>query len=154
MKRNKARAIVLAAAALLTGLMATPAQASTTSNGCTVHPVTPFHNGDFTAGGIKRVAYEIDVTCVSGVSIEIQQERWEQDGGLSNDDFIGDSTLNNTFNSAGSITRTITANLPDTDDFTDLYEEMYQRVRFRVTSGPVTSGWTSWESSGVRSIHV
>lgn len=155
MKRVHKAGLVLAVALASTfGLMA-PAHASTTSNGCTVAPIRPYHNGDFTAGGIKRIAWEIDVTCVAGVEIEIQQHRWEADSGPSADDYLGDSTLVSNFaGGAGSVTRTVTTNLSDTDDFTDMYEEVFQRVRFRVTSGPVTSAWTSWETGPTRSIHV
>lgn len=157
MNRTKAALRALAIGAALVALplgLATPAQASTTSNGCTVDPVLPYHNGNFTAGGDKWINYEVDVTCVGGVEIEIQMQRWESDAGPSADDLIGTSTLTNTFTGAGSLTRTVTGVLPDTDDGFDLYEEMYHLVRFRVTNDPVTSAWTAWESSGIRSIHV
>jgi hypothetical protein len=147
------QALVAAAALAVPVALAMPAQASTTSNGCTVTPHTPYHNGDFTASGLKRINYEVDVSCAAGLTVTIYQERWEQDPNQS-DDFIGSSTLVSSFTAAGSTTRTVTATLPDTDDFTDNYEEMYQRVRFEVTSGPVTSPLTAWEYSGVRAIHV
>ncbi|MBV1850064.1 hypothetical protein [Catellatospora tritici] len=155
---NRSRRLVRAlavAAALLTpiALGAAPAHASTAGNGCTVTPKTPYHNGDFTAAGLKRIAYEVDITCVAGVTITVEQQRWEEDPNQS-DDFIGDSDLVRAFPTADSITWTITATLPDTDDFTDMYEEMYQKVRFKVTSGPVTSSFTNWERSAVRAIHV
>jgi hypothetical protein len=145
--------MLIAALAAPLGLM-TPAHASTTHDGCTVDPKTPYHNGDFTASGLKRIAYEVEIDCVGGVTIEVEQHRWEQDSGLSADDFIGESTLSRYFGSTSGITWTVTGTLPDTDDFTDHYEEMFQRVSFRVTSGPVTGTWTAWEDSGVRAIHV
>jgi hypothetical protein len=156
MNRSKAvlRALVIAAALAAPLALTTAAHASTSHDGCTVDPKTPYHNGDFTASGLKRIAYEVEIDCVGAVTIEVQQERWEQDSGLSADDFIGDSTLVRYFSSASGITWTITGTLPDTDDFGDNYEEMYQRVRFRVTSGTVTGTWSGWEESAVRSIHV
>jgi hypothetical protein len=36
----------------------------------------------------------------------------------------------------------------------DQYSEMYQQVRFQVTSNGVVGSWTNWEDSAVRSIHV
>jgi hypothetical protein len=153
-KKAGLRALVLVAALAAPLALMSPAHASTTRDGCTVDPKTPYHNGDFTASGLKRINYEVEVDCVGGVSIEVQMERWEQDSGLSADDFIGSSTLNRSFSSTSGITWTVTGTLPDTDDFTDHYEEMYHRVRFRVTSGPVTGVWTAWEESSVRAIHV
>jgi hypothetical protein len=147
------RALLITAALVAPVALGAPAHASTTSNGCTVDPTTPYHNGDFSASGIKRIAYEIEVTCSAGLTVTIEQQRWEDDPNQS-DDLIGTSTLVSTFASTTTITRTVTANLSDTDDFTDHYEEAYQKVRFRVTNGPVTSAWTNWESSGIRAIHV
>ena len=115
-----------AALAVLVGL-ATAAHASTTKDGCTVDPQTPYHNGDFSPAGIKKINYEVEIDCAADVTIEVQQERWEQDNGLSADDFIGSSTLSRYFSTASSYTWTITKNLSDTDDFGDSYEESYQR---------------------------
>ncbi|GHJ48902.1 hypothetical protein Cs7R123_62440 [Catellatospora sp. TT07R-123] len=151
--RRLVRALLVAAALAAPIAVAAPAHASTASNGCTVTPKTPYHNGDFTAAGLKRIAYEVEITCVAGVTITVEEQRWEEDANQS-DDFIGDSSLVRAFPTADTITWTITGTLPDTDDLFDMYEEMYQKVHFKVTSGPVTSGWTNWERSGVRSIHV
>jgi hypothetical protein len=145
-------AVAAAALAVPIGL-AMPASA-TTSNGCTVEPRTPEFSGHFTSSGIKKVYYKVDVTCAAGVFVTIQEERWEDDP-VGGDDFIGSSTLTNDFSAgAGTVTRTIEATLPDTDDFGDMYEEMYQRIKFKVTSGPVTSSYTAWDYSGTRAIHV
>ncbi len=156
MNRSAALRGLVVAAALAAGLgLAAPAHAATTRDGCTVDPQTPYHNGTFTAGGDKWINYEVEITCTAGRSIEVDMERWEADSGLNGaDDFIGDSTLNRTFNTTHTYTWTVTGVLPDNDGGLDQYSEMYLRVRFQVTGNGVVGAWTSWENSSTRSIHV
>jgi hypothetical protein len=142
---------VAAAAVALLGL-GSPAQA-VTSNGCTVNAITPFANGDIAEDGHKLVDYEITVSCVDAVTVTMYDERWEDDPNQV-DDLIGTSTIVHTFSGAGSTTKTITAHLPNTDDGFDQQEEMYHRVRFKVTSGVVTSPLSAWDYSGIRQIQV
>jgi hypothetical protein len=151
-----AKRALVGAAVLAAGLLglASPAQAVTHS-GCTVNALTPYHNGDFTLGGDKRINYEFDVSCTGAATVTAYMERWEDDPNQV-DDLIGTSTIVTNFNSAGSTTRTIEATLPNTDDGFDNQEEMYHRVRFTVTSadGMVTSSLSAWDYSGIRQIQV
>lgn len=145
------RALVAVAALAAPLGLAMPAQAY---DGCTVDPQTPYHNGDFTAAGVKVLNYEVDITCEAGLVVTIYQERWEDDPNQT-DDLVGRSTITSDFTGgAATRTRTTVHTLPDTDDFTDNYEEMYQAVRFTVTNGPVTSALGAWDYSYVRSIRV
>lgn len=154
MSRAKAvfKALLIAATLAVPVGLASPAQAIT-SNGCTVTPLTPYHNGEFSASGIKRIRFDMEVTCEAGLTITIDQERWEYDPNNA-DEFTGDYTWVRSFDQADTRTYWFETNLSDTDDFTDHYEEVYQRIRFKVTSGPVTSAWTGWDYSGTRSIHT
>ncbi|GAA1660849.1 hypothetical protein ACFQY4_16445 [Catellatospora bangladeshensis] len=157
MNRSKAavRALVLAAALVLPLGLAMPASAATSRDGCTVDPVRPIHNGTFTAGGEKWIDYDVEVDCSAGRTIELEMQRWEADSGLNGaDDLIGTSSTTRTFNTTSGWTWTITGVLPDNDGGIDQWSEMYQRVRFRVTSNGVQGSWTAWESSGIRDIHV
>src|SRR5688572_16653630 len=92
MNRSRAalRVLVVAAAVAVGFGVMSPAHAATTRDGCTVDPLTPYHNGDFTSGGEKRINYDVEITCSAGRSIVIVQERIEEDSGLNGaDDFIG-----------------------------------------------------------------
>lgn len=154
-RRKHALAILAALASFALPLgIAGPAHATTTTSGCTVTPRTPEFHNDWTASGEKRIQYKVDVTCTAGRSITITQERWEEDW-TSADDFIGSTTLTNDFTAAGgTVTRTVTATLPDADGWGDDNEEMYQRVQFTVSSNGVTSPVTSWDYSPTQTFHL
>ena len=55
------------------------AHASTTADGCTVRPYAPPAGDGTGSHGRTMVEYKVDVTCVAGVDIEIDQDFWEQD---------------------------------------------------------------------------
>lgn len=139
--------------------MATPAQASTTRDGCTVTPYAPVFAGTYTAGNVPEVNYVYEVTCAAStaaMSVEVKTETWESDltgrpgdvdaNGVNNadDEKVGTATTSRSFTKAGG-TKTVTVKgvLPHTD--TDANEEVYQTVKFRVSSGSVTGSWTAWE---------
>ena len=64
------------------------------------------------------------------------------------DDTIGHTTYNRSFSSAGTQYIYFYGTLPDTELG---QEEMYQKIRLRVSSNGVTSAWTGWQKSGVQS---
>jgi hypothetical protein len=157
MNRSKilVRGLLVAAAILVSLGLAAPANADTYESGCTIDPNTPYANGDLNQNGVKMVNYEVDVDCASGREVEIEMRRWEYDASNA-DDLIGTSTLHNDFyTSSGSLVRTVEGALPNTDDFGDNTEEMYQCVRFRVTMTDLfTTPFTAWECTPYRSIHI
>ncbi len=149
---------MVAAAALPLGLAAA-AHASTTRDGCTVNPLPAEYRGTSNPQNIPYVFYPYEVTCdpsAGGLSVEVKTVTWEQDllgapgdvdaDGVNNadEDRIGTATTHPSFGAAGG-TRTVTVRgvLPHTD--TNFDEEVYQAVKFRVTSGPVTGGWSAQE---------
>ena len=86
----------------------------------------------------------------------MKTETWEADragwvgdvdaNGVNNadEDRIGSATTTRNFGAAGGATVVdVRGVLPHTD--TDFDEEVYHSVKFRVTSGPVTGGWTTPE---------
>jgi hypothetical protein len=142
--------------------LALPAQASTTTGLCTVTPWAPFFD-HLDSSGQKVISYGTTVYCQSGRSIEIQDQRWDDDTYdliPSADDPHGITTYTITFTSTSTSTSTSTVYesaakaLPDSDAWGDDSEEMYHSVRFRVTSNGVTSPWTKWEDSTVISFHL
>jgi hypothetical protein len=145
------KALVAAAAlALPVGLMA-PAHANS-SSGCTVVPLTPQANGTINVNGDKMVDYKLTVVCSVGRSIHITESRWEDDP-VGGDDATGTTFIDRDYTHvAGNTTITVSAPLPDTDDLWDNYEEVYHRVHFTVSSNGVTSPFTAWQYSGIRSI--
>jgi hypothetical protein len=157
MNRSKTlvRSLVVAAALIAPLGLAGTANAGTYYTGCTIDPNTPYANGQLNANGVKMVNYEVDVDCASGRAVEIEMKRWEYDANNA-DDLIGTSTLHNDFyTSGGSLTRTVEGALPNTDDFGDDTEEMYQCVRFRVTlTNLYRTPFTAWECTPYRSIHI
>ena len=156
---------MVATAALSLGL-ATPTQADTTKDGCTVGPGAPEFRETFTAGAVPEVYYPVEVSCdasASGLDVEVKIETWEQDlagttgdvdaNGVNNadEDRIGSGNATRSFGvGGGSTTIDFLGVLPHTD--TDFDEEVYQKVKFRVTSGPVTGRWTDLEFSTVSTI--
>jgi hypothetical protein len=139
-----ATSVALAAAAALPLVVATPAQAAT-SSGCTVNPQRPVFAG-FTDSGTKRVRFSVNVSCSGNRTVQILQQRYEEDwdGWLipNSDDSLGSVSFSRTFESDGSTTVSSVRTLPNTEDGS---EEIYQRTRFRVTSNGVTSNWTSYQ---------
>jgi hypothetical protein len=123
--------------------MASPASAAT-SSGCTVTPLKPVFAG-FNSSGVKLVNYRISVSCTSNRTVSIEQERWEEDPWPNGDDFLGSSS----FTTSGVTTLSNVRTLVD-GEIGD--EEVYHKIRFRVSSNGVTSPWTSWEKSSVLTI--
>ena len=153
---RKAQLALTAVAAAAPLALALPAQASTTTGLCTVTPKAPFFD-HLDSSGQKVIRYATTVYCQSGRSIEIQDQRWDDDTWdfISNaDDPYGTTTYNITFNGTTTVDKSVTKALPDADAWGDDNEEMYHSVRFRVTSNGVTSPWTKWESSTVTSFHL
>ena len=153
---RKAQVALAAVAAAAPLALALPAQASTTSGLCTVTPWAPaFDHLD--SSGQKVIKYPTTVYCQSGRSIEIQDQRWDDDTYdliPSADDPHGITTYTITFNSTSAVYKSAAKTLPDSDAWGDDNEEMYHSVRFRVTSNGVTSPWTPWEDSTVVSFHL
>ena len=103
------------------------------------------------------INYGTTVYCQSGRSIEIQDQRWDDDTWdlvPSADDPHGITTYTITFTSTSTVYESAAKALPDSDAWGDDNEEMYHSVRFRVTSNGVTSPWTKWEDSTVVSFHL
>lgn len=150
--------LALAVAVLGPLALAAPAQASTTSNGCTVTPGRPVFSGLFNVNGLPLVDYPITVSCGIGLIAETEQTRAEQDTqareGDTVDDITGVSSNFFDFTAAGGIQtlnvrRVLVITGPATEGFE---EEVYQSLRFRVSSGPVTSQFTSPELTLPRTI--
>ncbi len=133
------------AAAALGVAAATNAHAVSTS-GCTATPLTPEYSHT-QSNGVKVLNYKISVSCSSGRTAYITQERYEEDGFLNADDHVGTST----FSARGVTTLNNYRTLVDTESG---QEEMYQRIRFYVRSdNGVQSGWTGWHKSAVRAFY-
>ena len=118
-----------------------------TKGGCTATPSTPVYS-HHNASGNKVLKYTIKVKCSANRTVTIAQQRKEEDGLLNPDDLIGSSTYVRAFGAAGTKTINFYGTLPDTELGK---EEMYQRIRIRVSSNGVTSAWSGWHKSGVRS---
>jgi hypothetical protein len=100
------------------------------------------------------IKYETTVYCEPGRSIQIQDERFDQDW-TSADDSYGTTTYNIRFNGAATEYESVLQVLPDADAWGDDNEEMYHAVRFQVTSdNGVVSAWTSWENSPEVTFHL
>ena len=157
MLRSKTALKALVAAAAVAaplGLMG-PAQA-TTSNGCTVTPVTPYANGDIYTNGVKLVDYDVNVSCTPSAlskTVYVTMQRIERDN-PGGDDTYGTSTWSHTFPAGGGSTQwKVTGLLPSMDGGLDNYAEVYQGTHFAVRSNGVTSAYTSYQYTGYRSIH-
>ncbi len=134
-------AIAVAAAVPL--LSASPAMAAT-SNGCTVTPLTPSFAG-FNSSGVKLVNYRISVNCQPNRTVAIDQQRWEEDSWPNPDDHLGNSSfVRSGVTTINNVRTLVNGEIGE--------EEVYQKVRFRVTSNGVTSPWTSLQKSGV--LHI
>lgn len=142
-KKRIATLAALATSAALSVAMASPAAANT-SSGCTVTPLKPIFAG-FNSSGVKLVNYRISVSCTSGRTVSIDQQRYEEDPWPNGDDFLGSTS----FSTSGVTTLSNVRTLVD-GELGD--EEVYHNVRFRVSSNGVTSPWTSYQKSSVLTI--
>lgn len=146
--RNQTRRIVASGIVAATAAIGFAGSAQAVSTGgCTATPLTPVFS-HLNASGDKVLRYTVRVTCAANRTVRIQQQRMEEDGFLNPDDLIGSDLFVRVFGPAGTRIITVTRNLPDTEWGK---EEMYQRIRIQVTSNGVTSPWTGWHESGVRS---
>ena len=148
--RKAALALTGIAALAMPLAVAGAASASTTSAGCTVTPLKPVWDHTNSSGN-KVIRYDTKVTCSAGRSIEILDERRDQDN-FSLDDFEGSIIYNVRFDSAGTVTKSVQAVLPDADDWTEgaNTEEMYHAVGFQVTEdNGYVSPWTNWDDSAM-----
>jgi hypothetical protein len=131
------------------------ASATTTSTGCTVTPLKPVFD-HLNSSGDKVIRYDTKVYCDAGRSIEILDERRDQDN-FSLDDFEGSIIYNHRFDSAATVTKSVQAVLPDADSLAEGKdkEEMYHSVGFQVTpdNGPAAP-WTNWDDSPVVQFHL
>lgn len=154
MKKIIAPLAVAVAGVATAGMLAAPAQASTSYGGCTVTPYTVrFH--DFNASGQKRVLLRVDLACHVDRRIYLAQQGWEDDNKPSDRTDDHWSTRQQWLRvDAGTPRRIDTVVvMPDTPH--DGWEELYQQVRFKVRTieqYPVTSDWTGWEATPYRSI--
>jgi hypothetical protein len=142
-------------AALAMPLAVAGSASASTSGGCTVTPLKPVFD-HLNSGGNKVIRYDTKVSCDAGRSIEILDERRDQDT-FSLDDFEGSKIYDIPFDSAGTVTESVLAVLPDADDWTEgaNTEEMYHAVGFQVTedNGYVWP-WTDWDDSTVVQFHL
>ena len=122
------------------------AQAVSTSS-CTATPYTPTYSYT-NSSGVKVLLYKIKVTCSANRTATVEQYRMEED--TFSDDEIGHSTHVRSFTSAGTQYINFYGTLPDTEIG---MEEMYHKIRLRVSSNGVTSPWTGWQSSGVQAFY-
>jgi hypothetical protein len=129
------------------------ASASTTSSGCTVTPLKPVFDHTNSSGD-KVIKYETKVYCDAGRSIEIQDERLDQDW-TSADDYYGTTIYNISFDNAATVYKSVLKVLPDADAWGDDNEEMYHAVGFQVTEdNGYVAPWTSWENSPMVTFHL
>lgn len=145
LQKNVRRIAATGAAAAIAAIgVAGSAQAVSTS-GCTVTPFTPtYHHHN--AAGNKVLQYKIRVTCAANRTATVYQQRKEED--TFSDDTIGTSTYTRVFGAAGTKYIYFYGVLPDTELGK---EEMYHRIKLRVSSNGVVSPWTGYHKSGVRS---
>lgn len=124
--------------------MAAPVQAETERHGCTVDPLDP---RDLRG---NRVDFRIKVDCDGKKTVQIRQQRYEDERGpRRSDDFLGASRFTEEFKKHDGA-RTIHS----VDRVRNLdkrgAEEVYHIVSFRVqkNNGDWTD-WTKWEKSDV-----
>lgn len=140
-RKTLAAALITGTAILAPAVFAAPAHAAT-SSGCTITPLKPVFAG-FNSSGVKLVDYKIAVNCLPGRTVSIDQQRYEEDTFW--DDHLGSTS----FTTSGIRTLSSVRTLVNTESG---YEEVFQKVRFRVSSNGVTSPWTSYQKSAVLSI--
>jgi hypothetical protein len=108
------------------------------------------------SSGDKVIRYDTKVYCDAGRSIEILDERRDQDN-FSLDDFEGSIIYNLRFDSANTVTKSVQAVLPDADSLAGGAdkEEMYHSVGFQVTEdNGYVSPWTNWDDSAMVQFHL
>ena len=133
--------IAAAAAVVPLALTTAPAHAAT-SGGCTVTPSKPFFDG-FNTSGVKQVRYRVTIKCDANRTVTVLQRRYEDDRAPDADDYLGATVFVRNFGGSGTKTASTLVSLRNTEGGN---EEVYQRVRFQVTSNGVTSPWTSWQT--------
>jgi hypothetical protein len=145
---RKAALALTGLAALAMPLAVAGSASASTSTGCTVTPLKPVWDHTNSSGN-KVIRYDTKVSCDAGRSIEILDERSDQDN-FSLDDFEGSKIYDLRFDSADTVTESVQVVLPDADDWTEgaNTEEMYHSVGFQVTpdNGPAAP-WTNWDDS-------
>ncbi len=152
--------VALVAAAVPLG-MAAPAQATVTHDGCTLTASPATFRGTFNGAGLKEVNYSYTLICMpapngGSTTVEVQLHTREQDlagragdvdaDGVDNsdEDVIGSASTTIPFTALGGVAaRTVVGVLPRTD--TDGNDEVYSKIRFRVTSGAVTGSWSAYD---------
>ena len=142
-------------AALAMPLAVAGSASASTDARCTVTPLKPVFD-HVNSSGEKVIKYETKVTCSAGRSIEILDERRDQDN-FSLDDFEGSIIYNLRFDSAATVTKSVQAVLPDADSLAEGAdkEEMYHSVGFQVTEdNGYVSQWTNWEDSAIVTFHL
>ena len=139
--------IAAAAAVVPLAVSTVPAHAAT-SSGCTVTPSKPFFDG-FNSSGVKQVRYRVTIKCDANRTVTVHQRRYEDDRAPDADDNLGATVYVRTFGGSGTKTVSTLVSLRNTEAGN---EEVYQRVRFQVTSNGVTSPWTGWQTSRILSI--
>jgi hypothetical protein len=147
---RKAALALTGIAALAMPLAVAGAASASTSRGCTVTPLKPVWDHTDSSGN-KVIRYDTKVSCSAGRSIEILDERRDQDN-FSLPDFEGSKIYDLRFDSADTVTESVQAALPDADDWTEgaKTEEMYHAVGFQVTEdNGYVSPWTDWDDSAV-----
>jgi len=137
--RKAALALTGLAALAMPLAVAGAASATTTSAGCTVTPLKPVFD-HLNSSGNKVIKYDTKVYCDAGRSIEILDERRDQDN-FSLDDFEGSIIYNHRFDSAATVTESVQAVLPDADSLAEGAdkEEMYHAVGFQSPRTTATS---------------
>ena len=152
---RKAALALTGLAALAMPLAVAGAASASTSTGCTVTPLKPVWDHTNSSGN-KVIRYDTKVSCSAGRSIEILDERRDQDN-FSLDDFEGSKVYDLRFDSADTVTVSVQAVLPDADDWTEgaNTEEMYHAVGFQVTPDNAPAApWTNWDDSPMVQFHL
>ena len=152
---RKAALALTGLAALAMPLAVAGAASASTSTGCTVTPLKPVFD-HLNSSGNKVIRYDTKVSCDAGRSIEILDERRDQDN-FSLDDFEGSKVYDLRFDSADTVTESVQAVLPDADSFAEGadYEEMYHAVGCQVTEdNGYVSPWTNWDDSAMVQFHL
>ena len=129
-----------------------PAVASTSERGCTVDPLKPVKHDNKDRSKV-RVDFRIRVDCNGNKTVEIRQQRFNDDH-RGRDDLLGKTRFWESFDRRDdSVTIHSYDRVPNLDRRGS--EEVYQLVSFRVQSGNSDhwSDWTRWEKSDVAKIH-
>lgn len=140
----------VAARAVAAGVVATSAafglagQAqAVSSNGCTATPLTPSYSHT-NAAGVKVLRFGFRLNCAGLRSVVIQHQVREQD--VLTSQLIKDSIFTRSFLVAGAETINVYNTVPDTELGA---EELFHRLRIRVTVAGVPMPWSAWDSSAV-----